>query len=100
MASDMADGKTPEVVRNFRRAILEARKLPNLSKELYARKDRVYEKVLPGYGAKGRDVAGALYFSIGPEKQLSAYEEYLKKADGADTILFRLYPRDFWIVGK
>ena len=100
MAADMADGRTPDVIRNFRRAILEARKLPDLSKQLYARKDRVYERVFPGYGAKGRDIAGANFFSIGPEKQLSAYEEYLKKADGADTMLVSFYPRDFWIVGK
>jgi hypothetical protein len=100
MAADMTDGRTPDVIRKFRQAILDARKIPDLSKLLYARKDRVYEKVLPGYGAKGRDVAGASFFSIGPEKQLAAYEEYLKKADGADTQLFRLYPRDFWMIGK
>jgi hypothetical protein len=100
MAADMADGRTPDVVRNFRRAILEARKIPDLSKQLYDRKDRIYERVLPGYGAKGRDVAGASYFSIGPEKQLAAYEEYLKKADGPETRLFRLYPRDFWLVRR
>lgn len=100
MAADMADGRTPDVIRNFRRAILEARKLPDLSKQLYARKDSVYQRVLPGYGAKGRDNAGASYFSIGPEKQLSAYEEYLKKAEGPSTLLFRLYPRDFWVVQK
>lgn len=98
MAADMTDGRTPDVIRNFRKAILEARKIPDLSKLLYARKDRVYEKVLPGYGAKGRDIAGASFFSIGPEKQFAAYEEYLKKADGADTKLFRLYPRDFWMI--
>jgi len=100
MATDMVDGRTPDVVRAFRRAILEARKIPDLSKQLYARKDRIYEKVLPGYGAKAGGVAGGLFFSIGPEKQLSAYEEYLKKSEGDATRLFRLYPRDFWIVGN
>jgi hypothetical protein len=100
MANDMIDGRTPEVVRNFRRAILEARKIPDLSKQLYSRKDRIYERVLPGYSAKAGDVADGLFFSIGPEKQLSAYEEYLRKSEGATTRLFRLYPRDFWIVGR
>jgi hypothetical protein len=33
---------------------------------------------------------------IGPEKQLAAYEEYLKKADAPGARLWRLYPRDFW----
>ncbi|MEO8574467.1 MAG: hypothetical protein ABI481_10895 [Pyrinomonadaceae bacterium] len=100
MAADMADGRTPNVVRAFRQAILEARKMPNLSKQLYARKDRIYERVLPGYGAKGRDIAGGSFFSIGAEKQLSAYEEYLKKAEGADTKFYRLYPRDFWMIAR
>jgi hypothetical protein len=100
MAADMTDGRTPDVIRKFRRAVLDARNLPDLSKQLYARKDRIYERVLPGYGAKGRDVVGGHYFSIGPEKQLSAYEDYLKKAEGADTKLFRLYPRDYWMPAK
>ncbi len=56
--------------------------------------------VLPGYGVKGRDIAGGSFFSIGAEKQLSAYEEYLKKAEGADTKFYRLYPRDFWMIAR
>jgi Zn-dependent M16 (insulinase) family peptidase len=98
MASNMADGFTPDVVSRFRRAILEARKMPDLSAELYKRKDRVYGRVFPGYGAKGKDIAGANFFVIGPEKQMTAYEAYLKSAEGADAKLYRLYPRDFWMV--
>jgi hypothetical protein len=49
---------------------------------------------------KGRDVAGAVYFVIGPEKQMTAYEAYLKSAEGPDTQLYRLYPRDFWLPMK
>jgi Zn-dependent M16 (insulinase) family peptidase len=97
MASNMADGFTPELVANFRRAILEARKDPNLSTELYKRKDRVYERVFPGYGMKGKDVADSNFFVIGPEKQMAAYEAYLRSVDGTDTKLYRLYPRDFWV---
>ncbi len=100
MAANMADGLTPDVVRKFRRAILEVRKIPDLSAQLWERKNRIYEKVLPGYGAKGRDIAGGHYFSIGPEKQLSAYEAYLKSADGKETRLYRIYPRDFWLQMK
>jgi len=100
MASNMADGITPEVVARFRRAILEARKIPNLLAELYRRKDMVYERVFPGYGMKGRDIAGRNFFVIGPEKQMTAYEAYLKSVDGADTQLYRLYPRDFWLTLK
>src|SRR5262249_18335901 len=68
MASNLADGISPEVVSRFRRAVLDARKLPDLSTELYRRKDKVYERVLPGYGMKGREIAGRNFFVIGPEK--------------------------------
>jgi len=97
MAANMADGITPEAVSRFRRAILEARKIPDLSTQLYARKDKVYERVFPGYGMKGKDIAGRNFFVIGPEKQMAAYEAYLKSVEGADTQLYRLYPRDFWL---
>jgi hypothetical protein len=97
MAEDLADGLTPEVVTRFHRAILDLRKRPDLADELFRRMPKVYERVLPGMGIHGRDVPGAVYFVIGPEKQLDAYEQYLKKAEGPDTRLFRLYPRDFWI---
>jgi hypothetical protein len=100
MAANMADGITPEVVTRFRRAILEARKISDLSTQLYARKDKVYERVLPGYGVKGKDIAGRNFFVIGPEKQMAAYEAYLKSVEGAGTQLYRLYPRDFWLVAK
>ena len=52
--------------------------------------------MLPGMGVKAAAVAGGVYFIIGPEKQFAACEEYLKRAEGADAKLFRLYPRDFW----
>jgi len=100
MAANMADGITPEVVSRFRRAVLDVRKMPDLSTELYKRKDTVYQRVFPGYGMKGKDVAGANFFVIGPEKQMAAYEAYLKSAEGADTQLYRLYPRDFWLPMK
>jgi hypothetical protein len=100
MAANMADGTTPEVVTRFRRAILDTRKIPDLSAELYRRKDKVYERVFPGYGIKGKDVASGNFFVIGPEKQMAAYEAYLKSVEGAETQLYRLYPRDFWLPGS
>jgi Zn-dependent M16 (insulinase) family peptidase len=100
IASDLVDGITPDVVSRFRKAILEIRKMPNLAEELYKRKDKVHQNILPGYGIKGRDVKGGHYFVIGSEKQMSAYEAYLKSVEGADTKLYRLYPRDFWITMK
>ena len=96
MADDLADGLTPEVVTRFHRAILDLRRRPDLTQELFRRMPRVYARVLPGLGTAGKDAAGAVQFVIGPEKQLAAYEQYLEKAEGPETHLFRLYPRDFW----
>jgi hypothetical protein len=46
------------------------------------------------------NIARRNFFVIGPEKQMSAYEAYLKSVEGADTQLYRLYPRDFWLTPK
>ncbi|MCA1613682.1 MAG: hypothetical protein LC800_05890 [Acidobacteria bacterium] len=100
MAADLADGVTPERVRAFRQAVLNLRAAPNLSTELYKRMGAVYAAVLPGYGARAKDVPGAIYFVIGPEKQIEVYEKYLKSVEGADARVFRLYARDFWMTAK
>ncbi|HEV3333354.1 MAG TPA: hypothetical protein VG096_20350 [Bryobacteraceae bacterium] len=97
MADDLADGLTPEVVTRFHRAILDLRQRPDLEGELFRRMPKVYERILPGMGVPAKDVTGGVYFVIGPEKQLDAYEQYLKKAEGSQASLFRLYPRDFWL---
>jgi Zn-dependent M16 (insulinase) family peptidase len=100
MANDFADNLMPEDVRRFRRAILALRALPNLSDELYKRMGAVYATVLPGYGVKAREVKGGVFYVIGPEKQLKAYEDYLKRAEGPDTRLYRIHPRDYWMTMK
>jgi hypothetical protein len=97
MANDLADNQTPDQVRKFRTSILELRKDPNLGNTLFDRKDAVYGRALPGYNVKGKDVPGAYYFTIGPDKQLDAWEAYLRNTEGAETKLWRLYPRDFWM---
>ena len=43
-------------------------------------------------------VPGAVYFVIGNDKQLSAWEKYLKSSVAPDARLHRIYPRDFWVV--
>ena len=100
MAADLADGLTPDVVKRFHQAILDLKKSPNLEAELFRRASAVDAKVLPGMGPKAKDVAGAVYFVIGPEKQLAAWEEYLKREDSTDARVWRLYPRDFWLTGE
>jgi hypothetical protein len=97
MAADLADGVTPDLVRGFRSRLLELAKRANLAPALFARLVAVDGKVLPGMTKL--DPAG-IYFVIGPEPQLAAYEDYLHAAVGKDAKLHRLYPRDFWIPGK
>lgn len=100
MAADLADKVTPDDVRRFRRAVLELRAMPNLGDELYKRMGDVYAQVLPGYGVKAAEVKGGVFYVIGPEKQLKAYEDYLKSVEGPDTRLYRIYPRDYWMTLK
>jgi Zn-dependent M16 (insulinase) family peptidase len=97
MAANLVDGITPDVVRAFRSRVLELAKRPDLAETLFKRMEAVYGTVLPGYG---KLAPGATYFVIGPEKQLAAYEDYLRATYGKDSKLFRLYPRDFWIPAK
>jgi hypothetical protein len=97
IAADLADGQPPEQVRAFRESILELRKDPQLAGKLFARKDRVHERILPGYGSPVARVADGLFFAIGPDRQLDAWERYLKAAEGPQAKLYRLYGRDFWM---
>jgi hypothetical protein len=97
MAANLVDELTPDVVRSFRTRILEAAKRPDLANELFGRMDAVYGKVLPGYGELDPT---AVYFVIGPEKQIAAYQQYLKKAVAKGATLHRLYARDFWLTAK
>lgn len=97
IAADLADGQPPEQVRRFRRSILELRKDPKLVDKLFARKDRMYERIIPGYGRKSGEVADGSFMVIGPDRQLDAWESYLKATEGPDAKLHRLYGRDFWM---
>ena len=100
MAADLADGLTPDVIRRFRQSVLALRRDPKLSDELFRRMTNVYARILPGLGTKARDVRGGVFYVIGPEKQLTAYEEYLKTVEGPDARLHRIYPRDYWMTLK
>ncbi len=107
MAANLADGITPELVTRFRQAVLDLAKGPDLYDELKEttlydelrpRMLPVYGRVLPGIDPSGPEVSDALYFIIGPEKQFNSFEEYLHGTEG-DATVYRLYPRDFWLVG-
>ena len=71
-----------------------------LADDLFARMEHVYGQVLPGYGPASSTVADGVFFVIGPDKQLDAYQKYLAATYGKDTKLWRLYPRDFWVPAK
>jgi hypothetical protein len=97
MADDLADRMPPSDVRRFREKLLELRRTtPGLGAALYGKMDSVYAQILPGYVAGAPKVPGAVYFVIGNDKQLSAYEKYLTSAVAPDARLARIYPRDFW----
>jgi hypothetical protein len=97
IAADLADGQPPEAVRRFREAMLALRGDPRFVDRLYERKDRVYARLLPGYDAKGLDRADGSFFVIGPDKQLDAWESYLREVEGPEARLQRVYGRDFWM---
>jgi Zn-dependent M16 (insulinase) family peptidase len=101
MSFDLVEGRNPEMIRAFRSALLKLGKEPGVMKEIYSRKDKVNEMVLPGYGIPSSQVKGGSFFTIGPEHQMKLYEAYLKSSsNGPDTKLYRLYPRDFWMIEK
>lgn len=98
LAEDLADGLTPEVIAQYRKALLSLRHQPDLGQRLYERMDSAYQRVLPGYGASVKDLPGGIYFVIGPDKQLDSWENYLREVEGPSVNLYRLAPRDFWVL--
>jgi len=97
IAADLADNQPPDLVRKFRQSILELRKDPKLGEILFDRKDRVYGRSLPGYNVKASEVTDGIFFVIGPDKQLDAWQQYLTEVEGSDSKLYKLYGRDFWM---
>ena len=97
IAWDLADGISPEDVKNFRTSILNLLETPDIYDKLHSKMLSTYGRVLPGIDPTGPDSEDANFFIIGPEKQFKSFEEYLKTCEGP-TKVHRVYPRDFWIV--
>jgi len=99
LAADLVDGRGPDAVRAYREAILRLRDelgREGLHAELSARLRSACGRVLPGLSDQP-PARGASFVVIGPETQIGSYEAYLKSVvPGAE--LFRVHPRDFWIV--
>jgi hypothetical protein len=95
IADDLADGLSPDVVRAFRARVLALRGRPGLAANLTARLERVYGRVLPGWGPPKSSIRDGLYFAIGPDAVLDPYARYLTDKEHAELV--KLYPRDFWV---
>jgi Zn-dependent M16 (insulinase) family peptidase len=98
MATDLADGYTPERVSAYRGKVLEVSKREDLYPLLAARMEMMYGKVMIGYGDPLAESTDGYFFLIGPEEQFASLEKYIEDAEGRQTVR-RLYPRDFWMVG-
>jgi Zn-dependent M16 (insulinase) family peptidase len=98
MATDLADGYTPERVAAYRGKVLELSKREDLYPELVKRLDKVYGKVLIGLGEPLSESTDGYFFLIGPEEQFTSLEKYVEETEGEQAV-HRLYPRDFWMVG-
>jgi hypothetical protein len=96
MAADLADGFTPDVVRNYRQSILKVRNMPNLYEELKSRMANVYGQVLIGYGPPLEKSKNGCFFVIGPDAQFKSLSRYIQNTEGIQNIC-HLYPRDFWL---
>jgi hypothetical protein len=105
MANDLAAGRTPELVRGFRRSLLELGREPELAAALQPRLAAVHAAILPGLARRSPAMAagasrdatapGTVTFVIGSTPLLDAWENYLVEVDAGAT-LQRIYPRDYW----
>ncbi len=96
IANDLADGITPAKVRRFREAILALRQEPGVADQIFQRADKVYGKLMPGYGPKAKENPGAVYYVIGNDKQFRAMDADVQVRE--DEHVYKLYPRDYWLI--
>lgn len=99
MAADIADGYTPLRVKTYRLKVLKLQGMDNLYEELVKRMESVYGSVLIGYGKPLSESYEGYFFLIGPEIQFKSFENYITSTEGSQTV-YRLYPRDYWVISK
>ncbi len=68
-----------------------------LFEELKSRMEMTYGQVLIGYGPQLSDSENGNFFLIGPESQFESLENYIESTEGKETV-YRLYPRDYWLL--
>jgi len=98
LALDLVDGRPPRVVKSFKQRLLALAQQPETLARLEERLPRVLGSVLVGYGSRMED-RGGIGYVIGPEGILRDYEIMLQTSGEAQRLI-RLYPRDFWVLGK
>lgn len=99
MASDLADGVLPEVVRAQREALLALGRAPDTWPALAGRRLAALRRVLVGLGAPVPDRAAhaSVLLTIAPERLLAAWESYVRASE-PDATVHRVWPSDFWLV--
>lgn len=96
-AEDLVDGDVPERVRKYREAVL-ALDRATLWQKMAPRLVASAGKVLPGIGPRSRDAAGAVMVAIAPEPLLARWEGWVQEHEGGGERVYRVYPRDFWLL--
>lgn len=99
MASDLADGMLPDVVRAQREALLALGRAPGTWPALAGRRLAALRRVLVGLGAPAPDRAAhaSVLLAIAPERLLAAWESYVRATE-PDATVHRVWPADFWLV--
>lgn len=97
MAADLVDDRPPEMVAAFRQKVLDLKGQEGLYEQLKSRMQETYGPVLIGYGPPLSESKDGNFFLIGPEPQFESLEELISTTEGPEPV-YRLYPRDFWLV--
>jgi len=97
MAADLEDGITPEAVAAQREALMALREEPGLWDEIAARREAVEGRVLVGVGEPARAHPGGVYLVIAPEPLVAEWAAHVRRVEGEDERVHRVWPADFWI---
>ena len=98
IAADLADGQPPEQVRALPRGDPRPAQRPEARRQaLRAQGPRPRPHRCRATTPRGSTAADGSFFVIGPDKQLDAWERYLREVEGPGARLQRLYGRDFWM---
>lgn len=96
LAYDLEEGNRPELVREYKSALLRLARDPATPELVRGRFGKAMGRVLAGMpGVKISEYPGAGVFLTGPEAVVRHYEDYLRERGDTSPVV-RLYPRDFW----